>query len=246
MSQRLSSYQKMAFDVVDALEQMTTPEQVMGLLASALGKFGFNSFLVLSIPDAAATELRQIALLNGWPQGWSTLYEKEQYFRHDPMAAWALRSPKPFRWSEVPYDSERTPRSAEVMRNAADFGMKDGFAIPIVRVGSLDAITMAGERPDFESIAGRAIHMIGLFAHSTVLALIRKTDGLRGQELLTAGEREVLTWSAAGKSYWEISRILGISKATVVWRIGQACNKLNAVNKTQAVVNAIRAKQISI
>jgi DNA-binding CsgD family transcriptional regulator len=63
---------------------------------------------------------------------------------------------------------------------------------------------------------------------------------------LTEGEREVLTWTAAGKSSWEISVILNMSEAGVVWRLKQAMGKLKASNKTQAVVNAIVARQISV
>jgi LuxR family quorum sensing-dependent transcriptional regulator len=246
MSGRIANYPQLAFDLIDEFDRISTPVEVIRHMASALGQFGFNSFLVLSIPNAPDDERKQIALLNGWPDGWSALYEKEEYFRHDPMAAWALQSVDPFKWSDVRYDSERYPRSIEVMRNAADFGMKDGFAIPIVRTASLDAITMAGERPDFDNRARRAIHLIGLYAHSKALALIRKTDAIRDRKLLSRGEREVLAWTAAGKSSWEISKILSISEATVIWRVQQACRKLNAVNRTQAVVNAIRAKEISI
>jgi len=55
-----------------------------------------------------------------------------------------------------------------------------------------------------------------------------------------------LSWVAVGKSSWEISMILGISEATVMWRIKRASAKLDAVNRTQAVVNAIRAGEIQI
>jgi LuxR family quorum sensing-dependent transcriptional regulator len=246
MSAIVADYRKVAFDAIDEFDRITAPHQVIRHMASTLSQFGFSSFLVLSIPNAPQSELKQIALLNGWPQDWSTLYEREQYFQHDPMAAWALRTPDPFKWSDVPYDPDRNPHAAVVMRSAADFGMKEGFAIPIVRTESLDAITMAGERPDFDHMAKRAIHLIGLYAHSKTLALIRNNDAVRSRKVLSRGEREALTWTAAGKSSWEISVILGISEATVIWRIQRACAKLNAVNRTQAVVNAIRAKEINI
>jgi DNA-binding CsgD family transcriptional regulator len=40
--------------------------------------------------------------------------------------------------------------------------------------------------------------------------------------------------------------ILGISERTVNWLISRATRKLNAVNRTHAVVNAIRTGQIYI
>lgn len=246
MSGSVVNYPQLAFDSIDEFDRLTSPEDVVRHLALSLGQFGYTSFMVVSVPSAPGGELKQIALLDGWPDGWTEHYEKEGYFQHDPVAAFGLKSTEPFNWSDVHYDAERQPRSAEVMRAAADIGLKEGFGIPIVRAGSIDAVTMAGERPDFDSRAKRAIHLIGLYAHSKAISLLHDKPAIRAHSLLTKGEREVLTWTAAGKSSWEISVILNISEATVIWRVQRACRKLNAVNRTQAVVNAIRAKEINI
>jgi LuxR family transcriptional regulator, quorum-sensing system regulator BjaR1 len=66
------------------------------------------------------------------------------------------------------------------------------------------------------------------------------------EEFLSAGERDVLTWIALGKSTWEISSILKISENTVEWRLKQAFRKLNAVSRTQAVVAALKTRQITV
>jgi DNA-binding CsgD family transcriptional regulator len=66
------------------------------------------------------------------------------------------------------------------------------------------------------------------------------------ERILTGREREVLTWTAAGKSSWEISVILGVTERTVNWTVQNAMRKLSATTRTQAVVNAIRAKEIEI
>lgn len=58
-------------------------------------------------------------------------------------------------------------------------------------------------------------------------------------ETLTPREVEVMTWTAHGKTRVEISIILSISEETVKDYIENACRKLNAVNKTQAVSKAI-------
>ena len=57
--------------------------------------------------------------------------------------------------------------------------------------------------------------------------------------LITPREREVLRWSAAGKSYWEIAVILGISERTVRFFMSNARQKLNVVSNTQAVAEAV-------
>jgi hypothetical protein len=74
---------------------------------------------------------------------------KRNYYLDDPLAAWCRQSIDPFEWSQAPYDPERCLRAAEVMNIAADFGLKKGFLVPIVRGNGFHAcVTMAGEPPD--------------------------------------------------------------------------------------------------
>lgn len=58
--------------------------------------------------------------------------------------------------------------------------------------------------------------------------------------LLSRRERECLQWTAAGKTTWEIAGILEISQNTVDGYISTAGRKLGAVNRTQAVAEALR------
>lgn len=56
---------------------------------------------------------------------------------------------------------------------------------------------------------------------------------------LTPREREVLSWTASGKTAWEISQILNISNRTVEFHMGNILNKFDAVNSQQAVAIAV-------
>jgi LuxR family quorum sensing-dependent transcriptional regulator len=56
---------------------------------------------------------------------------------------------------------------------------------------------------------------------------------------LSSRELEVLTWTARGKSAWETSEILSISKRTVDAYAHSAARKLGAVNRTHAVAIAM-------
>jgi DNA-binding CsgD family transcriptional regulator len=63
--------------------------------------------------------------------------------------------------------------------------------------------------------------------------------------LLTPRELECLKWARAGKTGWETSMILGISQATATFHIKNAIAKLEAANKTHAVVCAVERGLIS-
>lgn len=58
--------------------------------------------------------------------------------------------------------------------------------------------------------------------------------------LLTRRQAECLTWVEAGKTAWEIGRILGISPRTVEGYLAKAYERLDVATKVQAVVRARR------
>jgi LuxR family quorum sensing-dependent transcriptional regulator len=239
-------YARVAFDLIDEFDRLRTADQVMEQLSKFLTSFGYSAFLITGVPEPPQ-RLEGYILLNGWPTSWAKLYTEHNYYLDDPVAAYCRRSIHPFEWSEAPYDAERCPRAAEVMNIAKDFGMKQGYLVPVVRSNGFHAcVTMAGECPDFEPRAKRAIHLVSLYAHAKAIACLGLAGQTSRRAALTDREREVLVWTALGKSSWDISMILGISERTVNWFIANATRKLDAVNRTQAVVNAIRAGEIHV
>lgn len=56
---------------------------------------------------------------------------------------------------------------------------------------------------------------------------------------LTEREREVLRWTAVGKTSTEVAQILTVSENTIKFHIKNASHKLGTANKTAAVVKAV-------
>ncbi|MGF1717378.1 LuxR family transcriptional regulator, partial [Photobacterium chitinilyticum] len=56
---------------------------------------------------------------------------------------------------------------------------------------------------------------------------------------LTSRETEALMWATEGKSAWEIAKIFDCSERTVSFHLQNACNKLDASNKYQAISKGI-------
>jgi DNA-binding CsgD family transcriptional regulator len=67
----------------------------------------------------------------------------------------------------------------------------------------------------------------------------------RGPVRLSPRQREVLMWSAEGKTTWEISVIIECTEATVNYHLRQVIRKLGATNKTHAVSRALHLGLIS-
>jgi DNA-binding CsgD family transcriptional regulator len=56
---------------------------------------------------------------------------------------------------------------------------------------------------------------------------------------LSPRETEVMTWTARGKTCYEIALLLAISEETVRAHVRNICHKTNAANKTHATVIAL-------
>lgn len=73
------------------------------------------------------------------------------------------------------------------------------------------------------------------------LAAAHKLEITRPEaQRLTPKELEILAWIQQGKTSWEIGRILKITERTVKFHVGNACRKLGANSRTQAVAIAMR------
>ena len=75
-------------------------------------------------------------------------------------------------------------------------------------------------------------------------AVLSKMNQFRLQPnvALTEREKEILRWTGDGKSASDIGQILSLSHSTVSFHMHNAMRKLNAPNKTAAVVKAIYLK----
>ncbi|EHS51836.1 transcriptional regulator, LuxR family [Rhizobium sp. PDO1-076] len=92
----------------------------------------------------------------------------------------------------------------------------------------------------------RDIAALAISFHAKILAhRSSQMRTRRGQDRLTPREIETLSWVAAGKSYWEIAVILGITERTVRFFMSNARRKLNVVTNPQAVAEALWRKLVA-
>jgi LuxR family transcriptional regulator, quorum-sensing system regulator BjaR1 len=74
----------------------------------------------------------------------------------------------------------------------------------------------------------------------------RKLKDNNINNLLTNRQLECLTWSAAGKSSFEIGQILDISERGVNWHINNAMKALGTVTRIQAVARGVHLGLIQV
>jgi LuxR family quorum sensing-dependent transcriptional regulator len=233
-----------ALEFVDAIEASRNPSDVTRLFQEVISEYGFHAYVVGWL-TVDGDRVKDHLFANGWPAEWAEIYLRDRLVEHDPIPRHGLRSVDPFEWSEAPLDPEREPLSLSVMERARDFKMDQGFFVPIhLADGASGGVSLAGERPDFGAGVKPALHLMALYAHSRIRSLIEPGEQI--SQILTPREREVLQWTAAGKSSWEIGLILSISERTVNAHIQAAMRKLDSVNRIAAVVTALRRREIQL
>jgi LuxR family transcriptional regulator, quorum-sensing system regulator BjaR1 len=234
-----------ALEFVDAVERAPTPADVETLFRANIAQAGFGAYVMCGLPDAQA-DFKNRVLANGWPTEWSRLYLTENLAKNDPVERHCLRSVNPFDWCNAPYDSEAEPDAGDVMRRAAEFGLKKGFCVPIhYGDGPGAAVSISGEQPDLGPGVRPAMHLMALYAHHRVRSLIGHPRNKAGH-VLTDREREVLNWAVVGKTDWEIGVILKISERTARAHMANAAKKLHASNRTHTVVEALRSGEVTL
>src|ERR1700730_5932034 len=241
-----ADYARAAFDLIDDFEHTKTPEQVVEQLASTLSVFGFSTILITGVPEPPQ-RVEPYFLMNGWPRGWSGHNSKANNHACNPPGTWCRRTIDQVEWSEGVARSNHSAPAVPCIAPEDDAGLTKHYLVPVIRAtGSTSCVTMAGERPEFESRARRAVYMLSLYAHARAVSLLDCTDGPGPRRELTLRQRADLHWSAGGKSAWDVSVILGISERTGNWLISRAGRKLKAGNRTHEVVTASPAGQIYI
>ena len=105
----------------------------------------------------------------------------------------------------------------------------------------------------FEASAGRHTPRARVIFKHIRPHLLRKFTQLSGAGAkrnrtasLTSREKEILLWVKEGKSTWEISSILGISRDTVKFHMKNIFRKLNTTSRSQAVLAAFGSGVIDL
>jgi DNA-binding CsgD family transcriptional regulator len=243
MDRHVADIRRSAFEFIQGIERLSNTGEIMDVMGTLLKKHRFEYHCVSFLATTTET-LDDVLLSNRLPEEWLKLYIEREYVHDDPAFRYAKTVVRPFRWfKESPYDPEREPRAAEVVQRARDFGILDGFLIPVASTaGRMGQIWFGGRTLDLPERQLPALHLMAIYAFDRILKL--HGSPARHQARLTPREREILTWAANGKSSWEIGELLHISSRTVKEHIKNLCRKLDAVTRTQAVMIAVRDKII--
>ncbi|MGP1684395.1 MAG: autoinducer binding domain-containing protein [Giesbergeria sp.] len=178
-----------------------------------------------------------VTLLNNYPTAWQQRYTQAGYLHSDPTVAHGRQSQTPILWNDQAFAS-----NCALWADAQDHGIKTGWAQSSLErsgAGSLLTLCRCTEPLTASELQAKEVPMRWLVQ----VAHVSLSRAILAQEspacaALTTREREVLQWSADGKSAQDIADILRLSKSAVDFHLKNTINKLQAPNKTAAVARA--------
>ena len=235
-------YYHVTLDAIEQFNHAETESVLCSQLARAVASFGYQHLCCVSAPSGQQRAFDDKVLLTSWPKGWSEQYRKSNFHAHDPVAAFLRTRTEAFRWSEVPMPTDDQLARSVMAISFSDYRMRHGFCVPIHSLNGYQAgVSFAGFEIEDVGEANAAVQMIAIYAVNRLAHLKSACKKLR---LLTEREREVLSWTAAGKTAWDTSGILSIAEDTVNKHIASAMRKLNVHTRAQAVAESIRLGEI--
>ncbi|TPK80986.1 LuxR family transcriptional regulator [Mesorhizobium sp. B2-4-13] len=233
------------FVAISRIDTARSTDAILQEFRSIMGRYGLRNFLITGLPVPHDADWQREILGDGWPPEWYFRYVSEEHFLHDPCVAQCRHSPQPFLWGDLPA-ARLFKRARLVMDEAAEFGMKQGICVPVhVPLSGPGVVTAASDRIEFPPSAMPFIETLCVHTFRSLSAL--ETAGGGDQPTpLTARERELLEWSAQGKSTEDIACILGVTRNTVESHQRNIRGKLDAINVSHAIVKALRRQEIQI
>lgn len=240
----MSAQETAVFEFIERVDNHILIEDLLDDLLQIVGDYGFQHMIYTGLP-VGNNPIDPLVKTNRFPQDWWDRYVENDFAKSDAVCQQVFSSMSPFAWNETEPRFTLLENAAQVAGEAAEHGLVDGYIVPVFsRDEWLSAISFGG--PTKLTLSQKDRGALNLMAVYTSSAIERRQQKRPPRRKLSSREREVLLWTSAGKSCWDVSTILGISEKTVRFHTAQIRTKLNASNTTHAVTRALQQGEITL
>lgn len=224
-----------------SLEGAASLSQVRDEVRRFCAQLGYDRFMLFSMTARQSEPVDRIYWLEGDWFGSGKSLDAKTYMQRCPATRHVVTAREPFFWTKTQqngggelYRIVTTPRGPGI----------HGLQIPLYgQVGLEGAMSLGGVRIDSTPQARWAAKIV---AEASFLAARRLTEP--PPEVAPSGlsmrEREVLTWTAAGRRQSHIAATLGLSERTVENHLRKIRKKLDVRTTAEAIRLAIRIGEI--
>ncbi len=225
---------------IASLRSCKTSYDVFGVMKGICKKYGYNSFIVLQLPNQMDLSLNDKIIVTNWHPELIRAYDFLELMAESPIIDHLRRSSLPLAFDiEQIYTENGGRRTNEVVELFKQYGQTNGFSLVCPgRHNDRGTVTYGGSGTRINDHQLAELGFLSLHIYDRLIE-ITKTDPV-DECILTGREKDCLVWTAAGKTSSETAQILGISENTVNHYLSAAAAKLGATNKAHAVVKAIK------
>ncbi|MGE4323785.1 MAG: PA1136 family autoinducer-binding transcriptional regulator [Sphingobium sp.] len=226
---------------VTAIERGDTLDDITSAVRAFATPHGYDRFVLYSSQPYRDRVIDTLYWVEGDWFGDGQDMDAEIYLRRCPVNQHILETDEPFFWTKSGRPGKETYR---VVRSPHGTGIH-GFQVPIFGTQGLKGAASFGGRQIDSSLP---VHLsLAQIAGIAFRAITRMTPPERSGRTtqLSAREREVMRWMAAGKRQAEAALLLGLSERTIENHLRRIRGRLGASTTAEALRIAIRSGEIT-
>lgn len=206
--------------------------------------FDFEYFLFTMYFATSLFAPRSVVVCNH-PTWWCERYLQMNYQKVDPIARHCRMRSTPVQLDraesrqDVPLDAREA-----FIAEAQSAGLRSGLGVPLHGTnGEWGMLILNSELPQ-QAVTSRVANaipfatLLAAYMQESARRIVLNRTSIHPEYKLTQREKECLVWVAEGKTSWETSKILSISERTVIYHLQNVVQKLDVVNRAQAVAKA--------
>lgn len=231
----------MKYDQFTNLLDANTEQDWQNMVFSFANNLGFDQTLY-AVLKSKDEPIENAFLRSNYSKEWRTTYDNTNLGYVDPTVTHCMKSTIPLLWTPECFVR---PDQKNMYEEATSYGLRSGIIFPIHgpngEFGMMSFVSEQLSNPTSRKDLMQFLPSLSII-RDYVFESSKKfiTTPEEVKITLTPRENEVMKWTVAGKSSWEISMILNCSESTVNFHLSNIRQKFNVNTKQQAIIKGLK------
>lgn len=186
--------------------------------------------------------------IGNYPTAWLEVYESNNYAAIDPVLHHCISCNEAIFWHET-YSETSAQKIIDFFSHAKAFNLQNGISKSLkINEHEIGVLSLATNRELLDKNTKETLDVINNlqeYIHKTMLRVSKNSFNII-TPVLTTREREILFHLAKGDTSAEVAKTLNISETTVVFYVKNIIQKLDAKNRTHAIIKAVSLNLIDL
>lgn len=225
------------------IRKASNAPEILQVLSPLLPALNAETFAFLVQSDASSRQSLEIAGHIGWSNLWMNYLDLCRS-NTEPLLRTLRLSPHPVALSDIQRHPRLRRRARRMMTLLAAQGMTDAFAIPFFdHQRRFSTIMIMGQDLSLRPTSRYVMTQVATDVFARLASLNAAPASV--SPALTPRQLEIATWLIAGKTDWEIGKILQISPKTVNFHVENIKRAYDVKSRNQfvaAFVRGVRAR----